>query len=175
MNNQLLHPNTARTMKVLTLVIVFFAGVAAMVLIAGQIGLLRWKAPTDLGVQQGRLKRPALTPNSVSSQAALYPDHPQLDYARMEPFHFRGDGLLAIAKIADILQSMDRTVLVTREPGYLYAQCSTQMLKFTDDIEFWLDTDAGVIQVRSASRLGRKDFGVNRERIEMIRAQFAKN
>jgi uncharacterized protein (DUF1499 family) len=70
---------------------------------------------------------------------------------------------------------MDRTVLVTREPGYLYAQCSTQMLKFTDDIEFWLDTDAGVIQVRSASRLGRKDFGVNRERIEMIRAQLAKN
>ena len=162
-------------MKILTLAIVFFAGVAAIVLVAGQMGLLRWKAPVDLGVQQGRLKRPALTPNSVSSQAGLYTNHPQRDYAGIEPFHFQGDGRLAIAKIADILQGMDRTVLVTHEPGYLYAQCSTQLLKFTDDIEFWLDTDAGVIQVRSASRLGRKDFGVNRERIEVIRAQFAKN
>jgi uncharacterized protein (DUF1499 family) len=162
-------------MKILTLAIIFFAGVAAIVVVAGQIGLLRWKTPVDLGVQQGRLKRPALTPNSVSSQADLYTDHPQLNYARIEPIRFQGDGLVAIAKLADILKRMDRTVLVTQQPDYLYAQCSTQLLKFTDDIEFWLDTNAGVIQVRSASRLGRKDFGVNRARIETIRAQFAKN
>jgi uncharacterized protein (DUF1499 family) len=171
----LLHPNTVHPMKILGLALAFFTGVAAIVLIVGQLGFLQWKAPGDLGVQQGRLKRPALTPNSVSSQADLYPDHPQRDYARIEPIHFQGDGLLAMSKIAGILKSMSHTVLVTQEQGYLYAQCSTQWLKFTDDVEFWLDTNAGVIQVRSASRLGRKDFGVNRERIETIRAQFAKN
>jgi uncharacterized protein (DUF1499 family) len=44
---------------------------------------------------------------------------------------------------------------------------------YVDDTEFYLDEKAGVIQVRSASRLGRSDFGVNRERIESIRAQLA--
>jgi uncharacterized protein (DUF1499 family) len=49
------------------------------------------------------------------------------------------------------------------------------LLKFTDDLEFWLDRPASVIQVRSSSRLGRKDFQVNRQRIEAIRAQFTGN
>ena len=80
-----------------------------------------------------------------------------------------------MARIADILKNSDRTVLITHEPGYLYVQSSTQLLKFTDDVEFWLDRSAGVIQVRSSSRLGRKDFNVNRNRVEAIRAQFATN
>jgi uncharacterized protein (DUF1499 family) len=66
-------------------------------------------------------------------------------------------------------------VIITRDAGYLYAESSTPLLKFTDDLEFWLDRPAGVIQLRSASRLGRKDFNVNRERIEKIRAQFTQN
>jgi uncharacterized protein (DUF1499 family) len=162
-------------MKIFGFVLVFFLGIAVIVVAIGQLGFLQWKRPDGLGVQDGRLKRPALTPNSVSSQADLYPDHPQREYARIEPIRFQGDGHQAMAKLADILQRMDRTVVVTREPGYLYAQCSSKLLKFTDDVELWLDTNAGVIQVRSASRLGRKDFGVNRERIETIRAQFTKN
>ena len=162
-------------MKIFGFVLVFFLGIAIVMVAVGQLGLLQWKRPDGLGVQDGRLKRPALTPNSVSSQADLYPDHPQREYARIEPIRFQGDGHQAIAKIAGILQGMDRTVVVIREPGYLYAQCNSRLLKFTDDVEFWLDTNAGVIQVRSASRLGRKDFGVNRERVETIRAQFARN
>ncbi len=66
-------------------------------------------------------------------------------------------------------------MIVTNEPDYIYAQCTTKLLKFTDDIEFWLDRNAGVIQVRSASRLGKKDFDVNRKRVEAIRAQFNSN
>jgi uncharacterized protein (DUF1499 family) len=42
-------------------------------------------------------------------------------------------------------------------------------MKYVDDAEFWFDPAAGVIQVRSASRLGKSDLGVNRERIESIR------
>jgi uncharacterized protein (DUF1499 family) len=63
-------------------------------------------------------------------------------------------------------------VLVTREPGYLYAQCSTPRLKFTDDLEFALDAAASVIHLRSASRLGAKDFGVNRSRMQDVRVRF---
>ena len=46
-------------------------------------------------------------------------------------------------------------------------------LRFVDDVEFWVDPAAGVIQVRSSSRLGRKDLGVNRARVERIRAAWA--
>ena len=45
-------------------------------------------------------------------------------------------------------------------------------MKFVDDTEFWYDPAAQVVQVRSASRVGRRDFGVNRARVESIRAQL---
>jgi uncharacterized protein (DUF1499 family) len=76
-------------------------------------------------------------------------------------------------KLASALSKTERTVLVNREPGYIYAQSTTALLKFTDDVEFWLDKPNGVIQVRSSSRLGQKDFGVNRARIESIRARLS--
>jgi uncharacterized protein (DUF1499 family) len=109
----------------------------------------------------------------VSSQAALYPDHPQKNYASIAPLTFSGDGEAAMARLADLLQKTERTVVVTRGPDYIYAQSTTALLKFTDDVEFWLDKPNGVIQVRSSSRLGREDFKVNRARIEAIRARFA--
>ncbi|HEY9596037.1 MAG TPA: DUF1499 domain-containing protein, partial [Cyanophyceae cyanobacterium] len=46
---------------------------------------------------------------------------------------------------------------------------------FVDDVEFFLDDNANVIQVRSASRLGESDLGVNRKRIETIRAEFLRH
>ncbi len=162
-------------MKILGFAIMFFVAVAAAVLAAGQLGLLRSSAPGDLGVHGGRLKPPSATPNSVSSQAGLYPGHPQFSYANIEPLRYVGDPAKAMDRLEAVVRSMDRTVVVTREPQYLYAQSSTAMLKFTDDVEFWIDPSNGVIHVRSASRLGRKDFNVNRERVEKIRAQFAKN
>jgi uncharacterized protein (DUF1499 family) len=70
------------------------------------------------------------------------------------------------------LQGMRGISIVTSEPHYLYAQCQTQWLKFVDDLEFYADDNAKLIHVRSASRIGRKDFGVNRARVEAIRTQF---
>lgn len=159
-------------MTYLKILIVIVVGLFVMVVLAGQLGLLRGKTPTTIGVREGKLKPPSKTPNSVSSQAALYPDHPQLAYARIEPFKYSGDGKAAMAKIAGILRGMDRTEVITEEPGYLYAQCTTQLLHFTDDVEFYLDEPAGVIQVRSASRIGHGDRGVNRARVEAIREKF---
>jgi len=141
--------------------------------LAGQLGLLRGRMPNDLGARDGRLKPPSMTPNSVSSQALLYPEHPMRDYARVEPFVLQGSGPQTIERIRRVVEAMTGAKVVQANSGYLYAQFTSRMLKFVDDVEFWFDPQAGVIQVRSASRLGRKDFGVNRARIEAIRARLA--
>jgi len=162
-------------MRILGFIALGVALIAIALLVAGQMGLLRGKAPNGLGVKDGRLKPPARTPNSVSSQADLYPDHTQRQFARIDPFRFNGTPDQAMARIASILRATENTVIVTSEPDYIYAQCTTRLLKFTDDIEFWLDRNAGVIQVRSSSRLGQKDFDVNRKRVQAIRAKFNSN
>ena len=139
-------------------------------LAAGQLGLLQGTPPTDLGVRDGKLKPPSLTENSVTSQAALYPDHPQRKYADIAPLPLKGDGPATLAKIKAIVESMDGAKVIKSEPGYLYAQFTSKLMKFVDDVEFWFDPAANAIQVRSASRVGRGDLGVNRKRIEAVRA-----
>ncbi|CAN5710921.1 DUF1499 domain-containing protein [soil metagenome] len=160
-------------MTYLKIFVVIVVGLFVMLMLAGQLGLLRGKAPTNIGVREGKLKPPSKTPNSVTSQAGLYPDHPQLAYSKVEPFAYSGDGKAAMARIAGIVRGMERTEIITEAPGYLYAQCTTQLLRFTDDLEFYLDEPAGVIQVRSASRIGHGDRGVNRARVESIREKFS--
>lgn len=160
-------------MKIVGYFLAFVMTLAIALVIAGQLGALSGAAPQKLGVTDGRLRPPSKTPNSVSSQADLYPDHPQKDYAGIAPLRYTGDGNAAMEKLANLLDKSERTVIVTREPGYIYAQSSTALFKFTDDMEFWLDQPNKVIQVRSASRLGRKDFGVNRARMEALRTRFS--
>jgi uncharacterized protein (DUF1499 family) len=155
--------------RYLILFLLAVALVALALLVAGQLGLLRGKAPADLGLREGKLKRPSRTQNAVTSQADLWPDHPMKQYASIAPFKATGDGRAEMQKIADALKTLPRTVIVRQEPGYIYAQSTTALLKFTDDIEFALDASKGVIDVRSASRIGQKDFGVNRTRVELIR------
>ena len=162
-------------MKVLGFIAVFALALVAIVVLVGQLGWLRGPEPSDLGVQQGRLKAPSLSPNSVSSQADLYPGHPQQSYARITPLRFQDTPDQAMQRLVKVLQTQERTVLLQQTPDYVYAQSQSALLKFTDDVEFWLERPAGVIQVRSASRLGRSDLGVNRARVESIRAQFEKN
>ncbi len=154
------------------IVIVFLVGAIAL-LVAGQLGLLKGDVPSNLGVKEGKLKAPSKTPNSATSQADLWPDHPQREYARVAPLPLRGDAAATLAKLQAIVKAMPGAVVVKAEGDYLYAQFTTSLLKFTDDVEFWSDPVANVIQVRSSSRLGRKDFGVNRARVEAIRTALA--
>lgn len=153
--------------------ILALVALAALLLAAGQAGLLQGQAPADLGVREGRLKPPSTTPNSVSSQADLWPGHPQQAYARIDPLPAQGDGPATIARIAALLQTQPRVQLLAQRSDYLHAAFTTPVLRFTDDVEFWWDPAAGVVQVRSASRLGRKDLGANRARIEALRRQLA--
>lgn len=156
--------------KWMVIVVVVLVVVA---IIAGQAGLLRGSAPSDLGVKQGRLKGLSATDNCVSSQADLYPDHPQRKYASIAPLALRGDGPATMAKLKTMVEGMDGAKIITSAPDYLYAQFTTPLMKYVDDVEFWFDPAAGVIQMRSASRLGKSDLGLNRKRMEAVRAALA--
>jgi uncharacterized protein (DUF1499 family) len=154
--------------------LVFWIGLAVVAaLLAARFGAFSGRVPSDLGVREGRLKAPSRTPNSVTSQADLWPDAPLRDHARIAPLPLAGDAKAAIARIAAVVEALPGTRIVERRDDYLYAQFTTPMMRFVDDVEFWADPAAGVVQVRSASRVGRKDFGVNRARIEAIRARLA--
>lgn len=157
-------------MKILRILAVIVLLTAVALLVAGQLGLLKGTMPNDLGVKDGRLKPPSRTPNSVSSQAALHDG--ALDSARIEPLRFSGDGAAALTRIGAIVLKMPGARIVQSGPDYLYVQFQTRWLKFVDDTEFYVAPGESVIHVRSASRLGRKDFDVNRARIESIRAAF---
>ncbi len=144
--------------------------VIVLAVAAGQLGFLQGTAPNDLGVHDGKLKPPSMTENSVTSQVALYPDHPQRKYADIAPLRVKGEGPATIAQIKALVEGMDGAKVVKSEPGYLYAQFTSKLMKYVDDVEFWFDPAANVIQVRSALRVGRGDLGVNRKRIEAVRA-----
>jgi uncharacterized protein (DUF1499 family) len=149
------------------------AALTVLVLLAAQLGAFSSHAPDNLGVRDGRLRAPSKTPNSVSSQADLWAQHPMQDYARISPLPLRGSGPATIAQIRRIVESMPGAKVVEARDDYLYVQFTTRWMKFVDDAEFWFDPVHAVVQVRSASRLGRKDFGVNRARIEAIRRALA--
>ena len=144
---------------------------------AGRLGLLTGRAPADLGVREGRLKAPSTRPNSVSSQAALWPGHPQLAYAAIAPLpvppEASRDGAAAMARLRSLVESTPGARVIQGDAGYLRAEYTTPLMRYTDDVEFWFDAAAGAVQVRSASRLGYSDRGANRARIEALRARLA--
>ena len=146
---------------------------ALLGLAAGRLGMLAGKAPADLSVREGRLKAPSTSPNSVSSQAALWPGHPQLAYASIAPLAVAGDAAAAMAKVRSVVESTPGARLVQADGGYLRAEFTTPLMRYTDDVEFWFDSAGGVVQVRSASRLGESDLGANRARVEALRARLA--
>jgi uncharacterized protein (DUF1499 family) len=94
---------------------------------------------------------------------------------QVEPLSFRSTPEAAIATLKQIVLSMDRTTIVQEAGDYLYAEFKSKLMGFVDDVEFYVDRAANVVQVRSASRVGRSDLGVNRQRIDAIREQFARS
>ena len=156
-------------MKRATTVLLVLLALAGLVVLGAQFGLLRGSAPDDLGVKDGRLKAPSTRPNSVSSQADLWPEHPRRESARIAPL---ASGAATFTRLRTLLATWPGATLVTARDDYLYVQFSTPLMKYTDDTEFWLDPAAGVVQVRSASRLGYRDFDANRKRIEALRERL---
>src|SRR4029077_16577595 len=115
--------------------------------------------------QPPRLAPCPRTPNCVSTQAPPGPQH-------MDPIPYSGPLAAARARMLQILRDHPRTRIVREDPLYLKAECRSAIFRFVDDVELAFDDGAKRIDFRSASRLGRSDFGVNRKRMEEIRAAF---
>jgi uncharacterized protein (DUF1499 family) len=129
------------------------------------MGLLSGRRPGDLGVRDGRLKPAPDSPNAVSSQATTA-------YHAIDPLTYSGSREDALEALADVVKALPRTTIVTRREDYLYAEFASALLGFVDDVEFYLPPDQKIVHVRSASRLGHSDLGVNRTRVEEIRRRF---
>ena len=120
---------------------------------------LSGKRPRDLGATGGKFNAaPTWKPNWVSSQVDKSDKH------YIEPL--KG----SIAQVAKVVKDSPRTVIVEQKPDYLYAEFSTALMGYTDDVEFV--SAGGALHVRSSSRLGIRDFDVNRKRVESIRAKL---
>ena len=124
------------------------------------------KRPNNLGVNSGKLAPCPNSPNCVSSQSSS-------SVHSIAPLTYNSTPEEAIANLKSVIQSLPRTKIITESKDYLYAEFKSALMGFVDDVEFYLDRKANVIQVRSASRLGQSDLGVNRKRIETIRAKLA--
>ena len=131
------------------------------------MGLFSGSRPDGLGFTDGKFMPPTWKPNCVSSTVEKSDTH------YIPPITFAGDAASAWAKLLTVVKSQPRTQLISQQPNYLYAEFRSAGLGFIDDVEFALDEKAGVIHLRSASRLGIGDLGVNRRRMENLRVQPA--
>lgn len=133
--------------------------------LSGGMSMFAGKRPTNLGVQSGQLAACPATPNCVSSQSGDA-GH------KIEPFTYSSTPNQAIADLKKVIQSLEKTKIISETDNYLYAEFTSKLMGFVDDVEFYLDESSKTIHVRSASRLGESDLGVNRKRIETIRAKL---
>ena len=123
------------------------------------------KRPTNIGIQSGQLTPCPGTPNCVNSQS-------QNAQNSIQPLTYNSAPTEAMANLKTVIQSLERTKIITETENYLYAEFTSKLMGYVDDVEFLLDDGAKVIHVRSASRLGQSDLGVNRKRIETIRTKL---
>ncbi|HYN44470.1 MAG TPA: DUF1499 domain-containing protein, partial [Candidatus Limnocylindrales bacterium] len=135
--------------------------IAVLALTAGCSG---GRPPSSLGVTEGRLAPCPGSPNCVSSEATAAEQ-------RVEPLRYDGDAAQARARLLEVLNGMERVRIVQSTDDYLHAEFRSAVFGFVDDVEFYF-SPPGTIQVRSASRTGYSDFGVNRQRVETVLLHF---
>jgi uncharacterized protein (DUF1499 family) len=141
------------------------SGLAVVAVLALTTGCSGGRPPSSLGVTAGRLAPCPGSPNCVSSEAAAAEQ-------RVEPLRYDGDAAQARARLLDVLNDMDRARIVQSTDDYVHVEFRSAVFGFVDDVEFYF-SPPGTLQVRSASRTGYYDFGVNRERVETLRARFS--
>jgi uncharacterized protein (DUF1499 family) len=149
--------------------LLLLAFVAAEILLEQPMGLFSGSLPADLGFHSGKFKACPRKPNCVSSTTDAQADAVH----HIAPLRISGSASAAWQRLGEILAASPRAKLITQQPDYLHAEFKSARMGFVDDVEFALDANTGVIHVRSAARLGVRDFGVNRERIERIRRELA--
>lgn len=121
----------------------------------------------NLGVSNGKLTVCPDSPNCVSSQAE--------DKHYIEPMVFNGNRGTAHDKVVAVLEATKSANIVVNEEGYIHAEFTSAVFRFVDDVEFYFSAEQEgkvIIDIRSASRVGHSDFGVNRKRMEVIRSKL---
>jgi uncharacterized protein (DUF1499 family) len=113
--------------------------------------------PSTLGIQNNQLAGCPDSPNCVCSFETR-------ESHGIAPLN--GD----LAQVKAAVSQMPRAVIISEDGNYLYAEFTSSLMGYVDDVEFLADPAQNIVHVRSASRLGYGDMGVNRARIEMIRS-----
>ncbi len=126
--------------------------------------------PSNLGIKDGKLSNCPGSPNCVSSYADINDKEHYI-----EPLSYSGEGSDAFGRLIKTIKSMKRAEIIKSTENYIYAEFTSAIFRFVDDVEFYLDESKKVIQVRSASRIGHSDLGVNRKRVESVRTLLSKN
>ena len=142
-----------------------FARTALILVIAMSILSCASKRPSNLGISGGLLTACPSSPNCVSSDVT---DKKH----QIEAFMLASDQSEPWAAIRALVLQIPRTKIVKESTDYLHAECQSALLGFVDDLELHHRPNEQIIAVRSASRLGNSDFGVNRRRIELLRASL---
>lgn len=143
------------------IMIILYIVLGLIVIMAGQMIITNMRAPKNLGVENGMLAPMPKSPNAVSSQS----DHP--DY-HVEAFPFKESLELTKAAIIDTIDIYGNAEIITNELNYIYAVFTTSKIRFHDDVEFYFNESAGIVEYRSASRAGYSDMGLNRERYNRL-------
>ena len=123
--------------------------------------------PGKLGLTDGRLGDCPSSPNCVCSDESRHAK-------AIEALQLAVETSEAWPLVEQAVRALARTQIVHNSADYIHAECSSSLLGFVDDLELHLRPEDGVIAVRSASRLGYSDFGVNRRRVETLRAALQK-
>ena len=115
----------------------------------------------------GKLRPCPSSPNCVSSEG----DRPS---SRVEPLTFKGPPEKAWDDLNETIREMGGKIQEEHD-GYLWATFTSRVFRFVDDVEFRMVSTDGIIHVRSGSRVGYSDLGVNRKRVEKLRTIFNRN
>ena len=103
-------------------------------------------------------------PNCVSSMATG--NH------AIEPFRLTENSKLDTQKLIQLINNADTNVSITNNDQHIHVEFTSRIFRFIDDLDLIIDLKQNVIHVRSASRTGHYDFGVNRRRVETLRILF---
>jgi uncharacterized protein (DUF1499 family) len=119
-----------------------------------------WAA--NLGVESGHLSPCPSSPNCVVSQNG------DTRHA-IAPITYHVERDKAKEIVLKVLTVVPRTEVIEQTDNYIHAISKSRIFKFVDDVEFYFPKNESVIHIRSSSRVGDSDFGVNRTRLEQIR------
>ncbi|MGE5232939.1 MAG: DUF1499 domain-containing protein [Acidobacteriota bacterium] len=142
--------------------LLFAAAALGAIAVAGLAVLALWSQRSPrLGLRDGKLRPCRRATNCVSTAAGDAP-----------PLPFVGSAEASLDRLTGVLADLPRCRVTDRQGLYLRAVCRSRLFRFADDVEALADPEAGIVHLRSASRVGLGDHGVNRARLTEIRRRY---